>query len=592
MQPLTHADQQRQPDKLLLITDRTSPSNRYGPYVGEILRSEGLLTYQMEDLASVNEKLLAESCVAILTRCTITPKERDLLSNYVTEGGQLILIAPQFIWQTAIGLLPLPSAILDGYVKLAIREPFSRGLPAESFQFHGISQKWTLNGATALASLYSGPAGATACAAIALHQLGKGRVITFTYDVGECVAGIRQGNPRLASSKLDDTNFSIRAGDLFGAGWLDPTKEHIPQADIHQAMLARAIEVLSPIPLPRLWYLPGMARSILLLTGDGEVAPPEDFQAEIDSVERFGGHVTIYLKEDCKISPEQEAAWRERGHDFGLHPWAGPDATIQLQRQEWARMENWFRARYGHPSRTIRSHWLQWCGYTDTARVLADIGVPMDTNYVSTPPSHGKYMVGSGRAMRFVTEAGEILPVWQQPTHLEDDVLLRVDSGYKYNPISINLSTDEGVSLCTELLTSSAEHYHTPIMMNLHPPFYPRFAGAWLDRTLEFAHAKGIPLWNAKQWMDFVAARDAVQLKITGYDWKQNKLSFCLPAADGSADLTLCVPDYHEGKRISQIKRAGTPVERTSMTIQDKNYAVIPITNGELSFEVFYEPEA
>ncbi len=571
---------------LLVITDSTSPNNRYGSYLGELLRAEGLNGFRMEELSNVNETLLAQSGVVILTSCSVTEKTRDLLANYVAGGGQLIILAPETIWEPLIGLTPLPSGLLDGYLKLVITQDVSHGLPAESFQFHGAARHWVNAGAQTLATLYSDAISPTGFPAVALHHHGKGRVVTFSFDLGESIATTRQGNARCACAKLDDANNGPRPGDLFGAGWIDVGKEHIPQADVLQALLAWVIQMLSPAPLPRFWYLPGLARAILLLTGDGEAADPADFYAEIEGVERYGGHITFYLKENTQITSEQEAAWRARGHGFGLHPWAGPVPTIQLIRQHWPRQEALFRAKFGHGSRTIRSHWAQWCGYVEQPRLLAEMGISMDTNFVSTRPSHGKFMTGSGRAVRFVSEAGEVLPVWQQATQLEDDILLRTHAGYGPNPHTYNLSVDEGILFATQFLTASMHHYHTPIVMNVHPPFYTRFSGPWLDRTLAYAQEQGIPIWCAEEWLSFVEARDAARIEQVAY--ADGQLSFSLSGVAGDAGLTLCLPVNHNGRGLSQVRRAGEPQEVTTMAIQQRPYAFVPLDGEELTFEAYY----
>ena len=578
---------------LLLMTDRTSPSNRYGPYLGELLRAEGLCGFRTEELSGANEALLAQTGVLILTRCSVTEKQRDLLANYVAVGGQLVLVAPEAIWEPLIGLTPLPTGVLDGYLKLVVTQDPSRGLPVESFQFHGAARHWSSAGAQTLAVLHSDAISPTGFPAVAWHHLGKGRVATFSFDVGESVAGTRQGNLRCAFAKLDNANNAPRPGDLFGGGWIDVSKEHIPQADIQQALLARLIEMLSPLPLPRIWYLPGGAAAVLLLTGDGEAADPADFRAQIEGVERYGGHITFYLKENTQITAEQEAAWRARGHSFGLHPWAGPSPTPQLICEEFPRQEALFRSRFGHGSRTLRPHGLQWCGYTEQARLLAEMGISMDATYVSTRPSRGRFLTGSGRTMRFVSERGEILPVWQQATQLEDDLLLAVD--YRQSPSSAkvpnvhtyNLTTDEAVLLSAQSLTASMHHYHTPIMMNVHPPFYRRFSGAWMEQTLAFAQEKHIPIYSAEEWLDFVEARDKV--RIEGLTYERGRLAFGLSNVPPEASLTLTLPYEHHGKIIQSVARGGQLSAFTRRQIQGGEKAFVGLDGGaEHDFVVTY----
>ncbi len=574
---------------LLVIIDNTSPNNTYGPYLGELLRAEGISGFRLEGLSNVNEALLAQSGVVILTRCSITEKTRDLLANYVATGGQLIILAPETIWEPLLGLIPLPTGVLDGYLKLVISQAVGHGLPAESFQLHGVARHWLSAGAQTLATLYSDALSPTGFPAVALHSHGEGRVVTFSFDLSESVATTRQGNMRCAFAKLDDTTNGPRPGDLFGAGWIDVGKEHMPQADIQQALLARVVEMLSPAPLPRLWYLPGLARAILILTGDGEATDPTNFRAQIEGVERYGGHINFYLMENTRITPEQEATWRARGHGFGLHPWAGSLPTVQLMRQEFPRQEALFRAKFGHPSRTVRCHGVRWCGYMEQAHLWAEMGISMDLNFLSTRPSHGKFMTGSGRAVRFVSEMGEVLPVWQQATQLEDDILLH-SPHYGPNPHTYNLSSDEGVLFSSRLLTASFQHYHTPIVMNVHPHRYVRHSGPWLDRTLAFAREHEIPIWGTLDWLSFVEARDMARIEQLAYD-NSGRLTFSVTGIVGDAGLTLRLPIHHNGKTLSELRRAGEPLEVRTMTAQQRSYAFIPLDGGDLTFEAYYGKE-
>jgi hypothetical protein len=570
-------------NSLLLIVDRTSPQNKYGPFVAEVLRSEGVCGFRTAELTDVNEALLGESSVAILTRCSTPNKARDLLAKYVASGGQLIILASEAALEPLLGLSPTPAGILDGYFRLQLGQEVSRGLPAESMQFHGAARHWLPTGAEILASLYSDAISPNGFPALTLNRYGEGRVAAFTFDLGESIATTRQGNARCSYSKFDGANNGPRPGDLFGGGWMDVSKEHLPQADVLQALFAHLIQLLSPIPVPRVWYLPGLARGLLLLTGDGEASDPANFRAQIAAVEQYGGHITFYLKDDTKISAEQESEWRNRGHGFGLHPWAGPEPSIQLIQELWPRQEESFRTKFGHASRTLRSHWLQWCGYSQQPKLLAEVGVAMDTNYVSTRPSHGKFMTGSGRPVRFVGEDGEIIPVWQQATQLEDDVLLRTPNGT--NPHTFNLTTREGVALVTQLLTASIDHHHTPIMMNVHPPFYSRFSGEWLNRTMAFAREAGVPIWCAEEWLAFVEARDAVRIEDSSHS--DGRLTFHVQRTRGNADLSLCLPVFHRGKTLKALTRSGEPVEFVQMTIQERPTAFVSL-DGDGFFEAEY----
>ena len=55
-----------------------------------------------------------------------------------------------------------------------------------------------------------------------------------------------------------------------GAPWVDRDKIPIPQADEQQRLFARLVQQLvgRNRPMPQLWYFPGTAKTMLILTSD------------------------------------------------------------------------------------------------------------------------------------------------------------------------------------------------------------------------------------------------------------------------------------------------------------------------------------
>ena len=72
-------------------------------------------------------------------------------------------------------------------------------------QFHGTADRYTLNGATAVATLYSTATTATANPAVTLRTVGTngGQAAAFTYDLARSVVYTRQGNPAWAGQERD-----------------------------------------------------------------------------------------------------------------------------------------------------------------------------------------------------------------------------------------------------------------------------------------------------------------------------------------------------------------------------------------------------
>src|SRR6185436_326960 len=98
----------------------------------------------------------------------------------------------------------------------------------------------------------------------------------------------------------------------------------VPQADEQMRLLAHIVEDLSAstIPLPRLWYFPDKALTMLILTGDAHGNPTSYFQDEINSLTAHGGRITFYLSQASDPDDASVQTWREQGHEFGIHPYA------------------------------------------------------------------------------------------------------------------------------------------------------------------------------------------------------------------------------------------------------------------------------
>ena len=132
--------------------------------------------------------------------------------------------------------------------------PGSAGIIGQSIQYHGTADRYTLNGATAVATLYSNATTATTNPAVTLRDVGTsgGQAAAFTYDLARSVVYTRQGNPAWVGQERDGV-LSIRPDDLFyGAkagdvqpDWLDINKIGIPQADEQQRLLVNLIVTMA-----------------------------------------------------------------------------------------------------------------------------------------------------------------------------------------------------------------------------------------------------------------------------------------------------------------------------------------------------------
>jgi hypothetical protein len=191
------------------------------------------------------------------------------------------------------GIAPQPGALAGGLIRVDETRPLARGVAATPLQFHGGAQQYELAGAEVLAWVSDGDA-AGRWPGVVMQRYGRGRAVAWAFDLARSVAYTRQGNPAWANQERDGVD-GVRAADMF-AGWVDPERLTLPQADELQRLLANLLSALSEEkrPLPRLWYFPGRADSMLIATGDAHQTPPSGIETLLTHVERQHGHLSVY----------------------------------------------------------------------------------------------------------------------------------------------------------------------------------------------------------------------------------------------------------------------------------------------------------
>ena len=68
---------------ILVVVNGSYSSNRFGNYLGEILRAEGLNAYVQLDLSQVNLTELQGHSLTILAETTLTSGQATMFSDYV-----------------------------------------------------------------------------------------------------------------------------------------------------------------------------------------------------------------------------------------------------------------------------------------------------------------------------------------------------------------------------------------------------------------------------------------------------------------------------------------------------------------------------
>jgi hypothetical protein len=581
-----------------LIVDGRQRRARFGRYAGEILRAEGLGEVHEIELAGVTAAGLAGLArfgVVVLAGCGAVPGLPELLAAYVEAGGRLLLIRPPAELAPLAGLRPLSRALPDAALLVEPGGAESRRAPLGGFPYEPLQVAGALDlyhpdpGTTVLARAVAGrwPVGSHPAIVERLSPAGAagpaGSVVAFLYDLPHTVARLRQGDPALAGYDTDGLS-GVRPNDA--QQWqIDPAAGHLPQAEVHQALLARAVEWLCPWPLPRLWYLPGEAQALLVLTGDLCRDRPDAWLVdEAALAERHGGTITFYLHERASLDPQTAAGLRQRGHSLSIHPFAEPFSAPTMD-ETLGRHLAAFEARFGGRPRTVRHHRLQWLGWAEQAALEHRHGLAMDLNFTTARPLRNGFHFGAGRPLPFVAETGEVLPVWQQPTHFEDDLLL---GGHE---ISLGIDTREACALYDDLLDGARRRWHTVLAVNVHPGNYAGYSGDWGRHLVAQTAARGVPIWDAERWLRFTRARAAVcphrPLPLpgggatgAGPGWRID-----VPQGTDEAGLMLLLPLRFAGQELR------IPADGPVLDLFGWRYRGVALRGAPAAFDALYVPE-
>jgi hypothetical protein len=600
---------------LLLINEHAD--NPFGLYLAEILRAEGLNCFQTARTFDLNDAPLERYDLVLLAEGSLSEDQVDLLEAYVTRGGRLVAMRPDARLASLFGVGRVEGSTVEGYMKVVAGHPIGRGIATETLQFHGAADHYRLDGAQPIAWLASQADSLTGLPALTFHRYGQGQAALWAFDLARSVAYTRQGNPAWANEERDGVK-GIRAADMF-KGWVDLDRLSIPQADEQQRLLANLLSALTQDarPLPRLWYFPGAAETILIATGDSHGNPASAIEDLLTRVEKRAGHMSIYytayptsdlrravkkallammelpLIEATSIgqhgpTPAQVADWRTRGHEFGLHPYVeqGLDAGWRRYWQEFTGMG------YGPVSPTTRTHRVLWEGWVETARAQAGYGIRLNVDHYHLGAAFRDeagewpcgYFTGSGLPMKFVDERGRILNTYQQPTQLADEHLLVMPWVTGEVP---GLTAEEAIEVSRTLLRRSLEGAYGAITAQFHvDPFAiggqaGNDEARWLEGTLDYAVAQGIPIWSTLQWLRFVEVRHDANLAQVQWHAASRRLSFDLVAqAVPGTELSVMIPLQHAGTRLVQTEVDGVPVEHRTRELGGVGYGWVSVSAG------------
>ena len=555
---------------ITVLVRSQQPENMFGPYTGEMLRAEGISDYQIVDMDTAEDWLNESSSLVIVTRCHLRMSEQERLLDYVRQGGRLIVFRPSGKLRSAPGLAARYKVTCDPYLMPDADHPVTRGLPQEAIQCHWVTVRYGLGriagGAEIIAQDFSDPDSPTGYAAVIAIDWGAGKIGLCFYDPPASVARIRFGNPDLASTNTMGLPAYSRACDLF-AGYFDPSRGHLPQADLHCNLLSNLIQYLSPQPVPRLWYYrTPQERSALPIESDDDHSTPEQFEALREGVEKRDGRCAFYLMRDTKLPDSEVRRYLERGHSFGYHsnPRSDEDPYFAVP-EILASDAEAFRQRYGFTARTTQLHSAYWRGYMGLVPVFHEIGLRMGVTYGSYLDWFGMFVTGSSRPMKFIDEFGKIHHVFQQSTPVYDDASIQK---------MLTEHADREIAKVAKTLDACVNIHHSPIGFSSHPLSFATYSEPFIGGVMDEARTRGMPILSMDQWYEFTQMRYDAQLVLV--DASDSCTECELTAGATAGQLTVMVP-IAQGSRAAGAKVDGEAVSVESLEVLGWDYALVPV---------------
>ena len=571
-----------------------SSAHPYSGYVEEILRAEGLNGFQSVDVNGVTPELLAGYDVVVLGDVPVTAGQASTLSGWVSAGGNLVALSPDPALAGLLGLAPTGGALDDAYLAVDTTRPPGAGIVAETIQYHGRADAYALQGATAVATLYTDAATPASSPAVTLRSVGGngGEAAAFTFDVARSVSLTRQGNPAWTGTDRDG-DAPIRTNDLFFGGdephWVDLAKIDIPQADELQRLLANVITYVSRdrAPVPRFWYLPHGEAAAVVMTGDDhneggtegrfeqyKAASPPGCSVVLWECVRSTSYIYAEPHLEPLLTAAEANAYVAQGFEVAMHPTRGgctnPDADVF--NAAYAHLQV-FASRYpGVPApATSRFHCVSWPDWSTHAKVSVAHGIRLDTNYYHYPPAWGDiggYMTGSAEIMRFADADGSTIPLYQAHTHLNDETM---------NPAQVGVAINRFLDAAT-----GPDGFYGLVTANMHTD---QVTSAGSDAIVASAKARSVPVVSARQALEWTEGRDGSSF--ADVTWSGGRLGFTVNAGPNTTGLQGMVPLNGATGRLQSVSRGGIVVPVTARTIKGVEYGFFAAVPGR--YEAQYE---
>ena len=304
---------------ILLVLNGAAP-NPFGGYLAEILRAEGINSFATAQLSAVDAATLQNARLVILAETPLSAGQATLFADYVGSGGRLVAMRPDAQLAPTFGISTLGTTTSNGYLLIDQSGP-GGGLQDLTLPFKGAATHYALAGAVPVAELYGSRTSSTGRPAVVTFN----RTAAWSFDLARSTAYTRQGDPAFAGQDRDGLS-GYRTIDIFFQT-IDLERVSTPHADVQMRLFSRVIGSLlaDSQPLPRLWYFPVTARTIVIPTADSHTSTLTPYNALLASAQNFGARVSLLLSRYISLPAATVNTWVADGHEVGLHPFFAQD---------------------------------------------------------------------------------------------------------------------------------------------------------------------------------------------------------------------------------------------------------------------------
>ena len=164
-------------------------SNQFSFYNSEILRAEGISSFDSADVSTVTSSTLSAYDVVILGQVPLTAAQVTMFTSWVSGGGNLIAMRPDKQLASLLGISDTGTTLSNGYLLVNTSGPPGVGIVGQPIQFHGSADQYSLAGASIVATLYSSSSTPTPYPAVTLRSgIGSGGSADMAYTTALLVA--------------------------------------------------------------------------------------------------------------------------------------------------------------------------------------------------------------------------------------------------------------------------------------------------------------------------------------------------------------------------------------------------------------------